>query len=228
MRVVTFNIHHGTVGTDGPVDPVLLGEVCAGFDADLVALQEVDRGTFRSGRVDLAAAAAEICGMQHVFGASTRFWGGWFGNALLVRGDLVSSSVTGLPRVPWWKRRQERRTLLRAEVQVDGQPWSVAVTHLAVGRAINGPQLDRVLGLVQRDQHPLVVLGDLNSRANAVEPAAASAGLVCVPHGPTYPVQDPRRDIDHVLVSPELRVGRVEVRRTPVSDHAALLVDLER
>lgn len=228
MRVATFNIHHGTVGASGPVDPVFLGEVCAGFDADVIALQEVDRGTFRSGRADLAAAAAESCGMSHVFGASVRFWGGWFGNALLVRGDLVSSSVTRLSKVPGWKLWQERRTLLRAEVRVGGQPWSVAVTHLAVTRAVNGPQLDRALALVQRDRHPLVVLGDLNSRPNAVEPAAAAAGLTYVQHGPTYPVEDPRRGIDHVLVSPDVRVDAVEVRRTPVSDHAALLVDLGR
>ncbi|QXC59847.1 endonuclease/exonuclease/phosphatase family protein [Aquihabitans sp. G128] len=227
MRVATFNIHHGTVGKQGPVDPDRLGEVCAGFGADVIALEEVDLGTYRGHRADLAAAAARACGMVHVFGPSRRFPGGWYGNALLVRGDLESWSVTGLPKVPSWRLWQERRTVLQAAVRVDGQPWSIAATHLAVPQGVNGPQLDRVLDLVADRPRPLVVLGDLNRFPSTVEPAARAAGLAYVPHGPTNPVPHRRLVIDHVLVSPDVRVGAVEVRSTPMSDHAALLVDLE-
>ncbi|HEX2578534.1 MAG TPA: endonuclease/exonuclease/phosphatase family protein [Aquihabitans sp.] len=227
MRVATFNVHHGTVGRDGPVDPQRLGEVCAGFEADVLALQEVDVGTWRAGRADLAAEVAHACGMAEVFGASRWFPGGRYGNALLVRGELASWSLIALPRVPRWRWWQERRTLLEATVVVGGRPWSVAVTHLAVPQAVNGPQLDRVLELVAPRPTPLVVLGDLNRFPSTVEPAARGAGLAYVPHGPTAPVPGRRLVIDHCLVSPDVVVAGVEVRSTPMSDHAALLVDLE-
>lgn len=227
MRVATFNIHHGTVAKHGPVDTDRLGAVCAGFDADVLALQEVDLGTFRVHGADLATTVARACDMSAVFGPSRRFPGGWYGNALLVRGDLETWSLTRLPRVPRWRWWQEARTLLQASVRVAGQPLAVAVTHLAVPQAVNGPQLDRVLGLVKHRAHPLVVLGDLNRFPSTVEPAATGAGLVYVPHGPTNPVPGRRLVIDHCLVSPDLEVRSVEVRSTEMSDHAALLVDLE-
>lgn len=227
MRVATFNIHHGTVGKHGPVDPERLGEVCAGFDADVLALQEVDLGTWRVDGADLTAAVARATGMVGVFGPSRRFPGGWYGNALLVRGDLASWSVTRLPRVPRWRWWQEPRTVLQASVRVGGRELSVAATHLAVPQSVNGPQLDRLLELVAVRPRPLVVLGDLNRFPSTVEPAAAGAGLTYVPHGPTNPVPGRRLVIDHCLVSPDVAVGRVEVRSTEMSDHAALLVDLE-
>lgn len=227
MHVATFNIHHGTVGKHGPVDPDRLGEVCASFDADVLALQEVDQGTIRGRGADLTAAVARACGMTSVFGASRRFPGGWYGNALLVRGDIESWSVARLPRVPRWRWWQESRTLLLASVRVADRPLSVAVTHLAVSQEVNGLQLDRVLGLAVGRPHPLVVLGDLNRFPSTVEPAAQAAGLVYVAHGPTSPVPGRRLVIDHVLVSPDVNVGAAVVRSTEMSDHAALLVELE-
>ncbi len=227
VRVVTFNIHHGTVGKAGPVDPDRLGEVCASFDADVLALEEVDLSTYRAGRSDLTAVVAEACGLSSVFGASRWFPGGQYGNALLVRGEIEHWSVTRLQKVPTWRRWQEPRTVLQAGVRVGGASLSVAVTHLAVPQAINGPQLDRLLDLVARVPRPLVVMGDLNRFPSTVEPAATAAGLTYVPHGPTNPVPGRRLVIDHVLVSPDVRVGAVEVRATDMSDHAALLVDLD-
>ena len=90
MRVVSFNIHHGTVGRRGPVDPEQLGAVCASFDADVIALQEVDRDTYRTRRADLAAVAAGACGMAHVFGSSRWYPGGRYGTALLARGTITT------------------------------------------------------------------------------------------------------------------------------------------
>lgn len=226
MRVVSFNIHHGTVGSRGPVDPEQLGEVCASFDADLIALQEVDRDTYRTGRADLAAVAAGACGMAHVFGASRWYPGGRYGNALLVRGTITNSRVTPLPRVPakrWW---QERRTALEATVTIDDVTLWAVCTHLAVPPRINAVQLDELTRQLQARSHPVVVLGDLNRRAGLVGPEAEAAGLQAVTHGATFPVRKPDRAIDHVLISPELQVVGAEVRATSMSDHAALVVDL--
>jgi endonuclease/exonuclease/phosphatase family metal-dependent hydrolase len=226
VRVATFNIHHGTVGSSGPVDVDRLAEVCAGFEADVIGLQEVDLLTVRSGRRDLPGEVARALGMAHVFGPSTRHPGGWYGNALLVRGEIHHWSLDRLRRLPRWKITQERRTLLRAQVRVAETALSVGVTHLAVPRAIGLHQLRHLVDLVVGDPRPLVVLGDLNRAPQDVAPLAGWAGLEVVDHEPTHPVVKPKLRIDHVLHSPDLVVERVEVRSTPMSDHRALLVDL--
>lgn len=225
MRLATFNVHHGTVSKDGPVDPERLGEVCASLDADVLALQEVDRGTIRARGVDLAAVVAEACGAEHLFGRARWYPGGDYGNALLVRGSIDRWSVQALPTVPGSRVWQEPRSVLQADIQVGGHALSVAVTHLAVPQEVNGPQLDHVLRLVATRPNPVVVMGDLNRFPNTVRPACEAAGLHYVAHGSTCLV--PPLVIDHVLVSPELTVRHVEVRATHMSDHAALLVDVD-
>ena len=226
VRVATFNIHHGTVGSDGPVDVERLAEVCAEFEADVIGLQEVDLLTERTGRRDLAGEVARALGMNHVFGPSTRYPGGWYGNALLVRGEIDHWTLDRLPRLPRWKVTQERRTLLRARVRVAEMALSLAVTHLAVPRAIGLHQLRSLVDLVVDDPRPLVVIGDLNRAPQDVAPLAGWAGLEVVDHERTHPVAKPKLCIDHVLHSPDLVVERVEVRSTAMSDHRALLVDL--
>ncbi len=228
VRVATFNIHHGTVGSDGPVDVDRLAEVCAGFDADVIGLQEVDLLTERTGHRDLPGEVARALGMDHVFGPSARYPGGWYGNALLVRGEIGHWSLDRLHRLPRWKITQERRTLLRAHVRTTEGDLTVGVTHLAVPRAIGLHQLRHLVDLVVDDPRPLVVVGDLNRAPQDVAPLAGWAGLEVVDHERTHPVVTPKLRIDHVLHSPDLAAQWVEVRSTPMSDHRALLVDLVR
>ena len=49
FRLMTFNIHHGE-GTDGKVDLERIAKVMGEAQADIVALQEVDRGASRTGQ----------------------------------------------------------------------------------------------------------------------------------------------------------------------------------
>lgn len=225
MRAVTFNIHHGTVGRRGPVRPDRLGDVCASFDADVLVLEEVDVGTLRARRTDLARVVSDATGMAYAFGPSRRFLGGWYGNAVFVRGDLRRWEVTPLPRVPWWRRSQERRTFLAVDATVDGRDVHVVGTHLAVPQKVNGRQLETLLRRATDRDGPVLVLGDLNRRTHKVSPHAAAVGLRTVAHGGTIPVGRPERPIDHVLHSAHLRVRNTEVRSTEMSDHCALLVD---
>ena len=59
LRVLTYNIHHAA-GTDGKVDIERIARVIQSAKPDLVALQEVDQATKRSGGVDQLARLAEL------------------------------------------------------------------------------------------------------------------------------------------------------------------------
>lgn len=58
MRLATFNLLHGRSLTDGLVDSDRLAAAIGALDADVLALQEVDRDQRRSGNLDLTAIAA--------------------------------------------------------------------------------------------------------------------------------------------------------------------------
>ena len=62
MRLATFNILHGLSPEDGRVDVDRFADAVRLLDADVLALQEVDRNQGRSAHADLTAVAAEAMG----------------------------------------------------------------------------------------------------------------------------------------------------------------------
>ncbi|MQS15480.1 hypothetical protein F7Q99_25220 [Streptomyces kaniharaensis] len=100
MRLATFNVLHGRpVRADGrpsrmtdlPAPELPLCDAVAALDADVVALQEVDRLQERSGRVDQARAAARA-----VAAADWRYASALHGHAILGRGWILDPSEPGL------------------------------------------------------------------------------------------------------------------------------------
>lgn len=63
MRLATFNLLNGTSLSDGQVDAARLHEAVGVLGADVVGLQEVDRGQGRSHGLDLTAEVARAAGV---------------------------------------------------------------------------------------------------------------------------------------------------------------------
>ena len=71
MRLATFNILHGRNPADDRVDVDRFASAVKSLDADVLALQEVDREQPRSHHTDLTAVAAEAMGaVAHRFVAA--------------------------------------------------------------------------------------------------------------------------------------------------------------
>src|SRR6056297_1670777 len=96
IRVLCYNIHYGQ-GTDGKYDVERLAKVINRSRPDLVALQEVDVGVNRSGRVHQARRLAELTGMAVRFGPTQHYQGGLFGNAVLTRYEILDVLIHPLP-----------------------------------------------------------------------------------------------------------------------------------
>jgi endonuclease/exonuclease/phosphatase family metal-dependent hydrolase len=194
-----------------------------------------------------------------------------YGIALLSRYPVRSWHTALLPpATPWvWGRVQlgtdEPRVALAAEIDAPSGPLTVVCTHLSVyrfpsvtwagglarrtvgyrsgtpGERHAERQVDDLLGQLEGLPRPLVLLGDLNLRAPI---PAESTGWRPLATGDTYPRDDPRFQIDHVLWDEGSdaglpggdgtrlggRLSSVEGRAvdTGISDHRALVVDLDR
>ncbi|MEU4361605.1 endonuclease/exonuclease/phosphatase family protein [Promicromonospora sp. NPDC023987] len=170
MRIATFNVQHG-LGPDGRVDNRRLADAVTALDADVVGLQEVDRGQARSGEADQARLCAEAMGaadhrFQPALAGPFRYPGvrrrarrgerpgaPGYGIALLSRYPVRSWHTVLLPpATPWvWGRVQlgtdEPRVALAAQVDAPTGPLTVVCTHLSVYRF---PAATRVAGLARR------------------------------------------------------------------------------
>ena len=247
--MATFNILHGRSLHDGAVELDRLEESIRRLDADVLALQEVDRGQDRSGGTDLAAVVAQACGaLDHHFapallGVPDGRWsvphdgvdpgGPAYGVALVTRYPATGWGVLPLPpvagRVPYrwpgarWPStvRDEPRVALRATVATPFGAVTVVTTHLSFLPVSRTRQLRRLARALPREG-PLVLLGDLNL---GLRPAARVTGLAAEPVGPTFPADAPVRQIDHLLrrgLPPPAYAAAV---RTEVADHRAVVAD---
>ena len=253
MRIATFNILHGRSPDDGRVDVERLAAAVKTLDADVLALQEVDRDQPRSLGADLTAVAAEAMGAvdsQFVAALSGTPGGTWmaatgeeqpgsasYGIALLSRYPVVSWRVVRLPalrsRVPVWFRGAPRPKLVGDEPRVavaaviDGPfgQFTVCNTHLSFIPRWNTRQLRTLVRSLEGTQEPLVLMGDLNMQQRA---AARHSGLAPIATAATFPAPRPSRQLDHVLVRGGLRAsGAAEAVQLPLSDHRALAVRVE-
>ena len=230
MRLASFNIKNG-VSEDGSCDPEALVGACRMLRADVLALQEVDRGVPRSNEADQTEIVADGCGLVGVYAPARPLDGGEYGNALLVRGTLDDVEHEQLPVVTG----NEPRAVVLARVEVDGVAFSVAATHLQNRHGGPPPtahdateqleQLEVVLAALARRPRPRALLGDLNMPPEVVVPVLAAAGYVVAGSEPTVVVRAPRFRIDYVAVD-GLTVEGSEVFDTDVSDHRALVVEV--
>lgn len=153
MRIATFNLLHGIALTEGSVDEALLRESARLIDADVLGLQEVDRGQERSSLVDQTAVVAEELGAAHwrfvpaVLGTpdGSRSWT----PATSAVDDVVDGPTYGVglvSRFPvrhWWARRFSPAPFrLPLLVPANPRPRLVPVPdepRVAIAALVDGP-----------------------------------------------------------------------------------------
>lgn len=237
LRVATYNIHHGA-SPDGVLDLERIARAIDGFDADVIALQEVDRHwSDRSGLIDQTAWLSERLERHGVFGANLDQDPAapgqprrQYGTAVLSRWPILSWSNTLLPRYDGG----EQRGLLRATVNVRGTRVRIAGTHLTHNNdAERLTQARRILDLLGEAPERTVLTGDLNAVPSSPEIGALTtrfrdAWSAGEGDGYTIPVLVPDRRIDYILASRDVRAVAAEVvhRDPAASDHLPLVTDL--
>ena len=239
-RVLVYNIHAGrdAAGVD---NLTRVAELVRSTNADVVLLQEVDRGTKRSGSVDQPAVLAAQTGFHVAFGSALDYDGGKYGVAILSRWPIVKETLFHLPVAPPQTRAggsMEPRGALRAILASPMGPLAVINTHLDPSGADRWrrQEADSVVSLVAQtrlDVGMVIAGGDFNSEPeSAVQVAVRNGGLrdswtECAGgQGLTYPDDVPIKRIDYLFLTGAIRCSASRVIDTRVSDHRPVLVEL--
>jgi endonuclease/exonuclease/phosphatase family metal-dependent hydrolase len=230
LRLMTYNIR----GAEANVGE--LAEVIRAEAPDIVALQEVDQETDRSGGVDQAYRIGQLTGMASSFRQAYAIDGGRYGLAVLSRYPIVSSDKVTLTS----SDASRPRIVVVWQIALDdGRMVEFANTHLGLSAAERETQLDETLELLDgRDW--VALLGDFNEGPDGgpengtLYDTLTASGFADAwvdggdgTDGYTYKADDPYARIDWIMLRggwPDTWDARVV--ETQASDHLPVVADI--
>ncbi|MGE5621054.1 MAG: endonuclease/exonuclease/phosphatase family protein [archaeon] len=235
LTVITYNIHHGQ-GIDKVLDIKRIGGILTDNNAGLAALQEVDRGVERSGKIDIMKMLAEQTGMNMAFGKNIEFQGGDYGNGILSKFKIDTVQNLHYKML----REGEQRGLLQAVVEINGGKIVFMDTHTG-DKSNDTEKLMNVEEIVSALKNykgmPVILCGDFNDRPGSKMHEGLKEYFIDVREmlnseaGYTFPSDKPDRRIDYIYISKEslkkLKPLSVRVIQSEASDHLPVVAEFE-
>lgn len=227
LTFASYNIHKA-VGTDGRRDADRIITVLREIDADIIALQEVDRRIGQRASV-LDRAALDDTPWKPVDVARRPRSLGWHGNALLVRRRfrVLDTHPLDLPTL-------EPRGAACADVEVDGVRIRIAGMHLDLSGLRRRDQIKAVLRHIAQctPACPAVLLGDFNQWGNQTGAMKEFAdGWHVLDTGRSFPSRRPIARLDRIVTSAEWGCLEQHVHHSAMaaqaSDHLPIVAELE-
>ena len=230
LRVMSYNIHHCNPPSEpGEIDVEAVVQTIREADPDLLALQEVDVNTDRSGNMDQARTIAEALEMKYYFGKAIDFDGGAYGVAILSKYPIRDEVTYALPTQDG--SGGEPRVLATVRVKLPKRRNVIfASTHLNAQSENDSRKLQmrRIAEVALQEDLPMVIAGDFNA-----EPGSEIINIMdsflqrsCNECASTIPVNKPERAIDFIAFRPGLDfevVSHVVIQETYASDHLPVL-----
>lgn len=197
-----------------------IGELLA--DYDLVALQEADGGSHRSGYVNQVEHLAHLGAFPYWYQQLNRNLGRLAQHSNGVLSRLCPSLLEDHP-LPGPPGRGA--ILLRFGEGADA--LVVVMMHLSLGPRTRTRQLAYIRELIGGYRHQ-VLMGDMNTHAADLlqHSPLRDLGLLAPQVEATFPSWRPQRCLDHILLSPGLVLERVRVLALPISDHLPVAVEI--
>jgi endonuclease/exonuclease/phosphatase family metal-dependent hydrolase len=218
ISVASYNIQK-SIGNDLRRRPGRILEVLAELDADVVALQEVDRRFGeRASSLSTEAIINETGYMPLRFGARPMSLG-WHGNTILVRKgtEVIAQKALILPAL-------EPRGAVLADLRIGGMALRVVGMHLGLVGLWRKRQALAVLDQLEalEDALPTVMMGDFNewSVNGGCLAHFAADHHVGVP-GPSYPALRPMLRLDRIVTSVDLSIDQSGVHNSARARYAS-------
>jgi endonuclease/exonuclease/phosphatase family metal-dependent hydrolase len=221
VRLMTWNIH-GALGRNRRFNLQRVVELIRRHAPDIVALQEID--TRRSGGENAFALLQEACGGHGVGAKAISTADGEYGQALVSRWPMQSSTICDIS----YPEREPRRAI-RCEIATPAGPLRVIATHLGLSLGERRSQARALLNLIGESDMTTVALGDFNDWfwVGSVRGVLARV-LPGRTRLPTFPALCPLLRLDRIYCRPReaLLRWRTDASARAISDHLPVIADV--
>lgn len=227
LKVMSYNIHHcNPPSKQGVIDVDAIANAIKQEDPDIVAVQEVDVNTGRSGRINQAALLASKTNLKAFhFAKAIDHDGGDYGVLILSRYPLSDIHTYKLPMEA--NSQGEPRVLAMATVHLPGgKKMKFGSTHLDAMRnpANRLLQIKAINAIADTIAVPMIVAGDFNAEegSEVIKLLDNQFTRTCSPCQPTIPAVNPKKAIDFIAYKPQSAFSVIlhkVVNETYASDH---------
>ena len=219
VKVMSYNVRH-CAGMDLAVDYDRTAAVIAKEQPDIVAIQELDSMTGRSGKCYQLGELASRTQYHPVFGSAIDYDGGKYGVGILTREEPLSAKRIPLPG-------EEPRVLLVVELT----NYVLACTHLDLEEEARLASVPLIVEEAQRWQKPFILAGDWNDTLDSpLLHEMTKHFTIHSVNDPTYPADIPKECIDYIASFKTNTVSRLEscvIDEPEASDHRPLMVKMQ-
>jgi endonuclease/exonuclease/phosphatase family metal-dependent hydrolase len=203
-----------------------IGDYIESVGPDIVGLVEVDNGSFRTGNRCQADTLAARLEHNHVFRNKYR----------------VGSVISKMPLTynqgnAFLTNRNIRNTrfhylnngVKRLVLELELEDVTMFLVHLSVKSWNRRKQLKDLGEIVNAATKPAIVAGDFNvfGGIRELKDFMTATGLFNAHESglPSHPSRAPKRHLDHILLSPKIRVESFYAPQVTYSDHLPLICD---
>lgn len=222
LKLMSYNVRNAK-GMDGIHNIQRIANVIINEAPDVVAVQELDSMTTRSGQKYVLGELSERTQMYATYAPAISFQGGKYGIGILSKETPLTIRTYPLPG------REEARMLLVAEFK----NYFFACTHLSLTEEDRLASLDIIKNSVGKSEKPYFLAGDLNDKPDSKFIQALQQDFQVLTHikKPTFPAPEPTETIDYIAAwkhgSNDFANLSAQVLEEPVaSDHRPLSIQL--
>jgi len=242
MRFLLYNIRYGAgIGkrfhlpvpysgylknTNGNLRHIV--EFIKSMNPDIIALIEVDSGSYRSEKNNQAEAIARAMKHYHVYQSKYPV------DSMVQKIPLVNKQGNALltnQTVKCHRFHYFNEGMKRLVIELELNKISIFLVHLSLKFRHRQYQLQELHSMVENVEKPVIVAGDFNVfwGDRELHLFAAASGLKTANDKghPSHPSRSPRRQLDYIFHSPEIRVTRFQTPQINFSDHVPLVCDFE-
>ena len=218
VKIMSYNVRH-CAGMDLVVDYDRTANVIIKNQPDIVALQELDSMTGRSGRKYQLEELANRTNFYPTFGKAIDYDGGGYGVGVLTKEQPLSIKRIPLPG-------EEPRVLLIVELI----EYVIACTHLDLEEDARLASIPLIINEAEQWQKPFILAGDWNDTPNSqLLLELKKYFTINSENEPTFPADEPTECIDYVATFNNCQAKTLEsivIEEKEASDHRPLLVRL--
>lgn len=223
IKVMSFNTQHFKNFVTKKIDYTSVVNLIKKYEVDIIGLNEVfDRFIVKGQAEKIAKKLGYYC----YFGKATNLAFRNYGNAIISKYPILNAEIIHIPYSIRLEKNYQKRTILKANILVDGKVLHVYVTHLGLNIDEKENGIDTIVKNISNNR--TILMGDFNMTPDNKNIDKINNILVNTDKtNNTWPSIKPRYKLDYIFVSKDLKFYLSDVLNEIISDHLPCITQIK-